>query len=78
VGPGTGLDAEARGKILCLCRGSNPGLPVRSQTLYSYRTPTNTHMLFSCLNIMSGQCAATSGNGPLKFKVELILSYLHS
>jgi hypothetical protein len=27
-----GLDAEARGKILCLCRGSNPGHPVRSQT----------------------------------------------
>jgi hypothetical protein len=39
VGPRAGLDAEARGKILCLCRGSNPGRPVRSQTLYwlSYR-----------------------------------------
>jgi hypothetical protein len=23
VGPRAGLDAEARGKILCLCRGSN-------------------------------------------------------
>jgi hypothetical protein len=29
-----GLDAEARGKILCLSQGSNPGRPVRSQTLY--------------------------------------------
>jgi hypothetical protein len=29
-----GLDAKARGKILCLCWGSNPGRPVRSQTLY--------------------------------------------
>jgi hypothetical protein len=39
VGPRAGLDAEARGKILCLCRESNPGRPVRSQTLYwlSYR-----------------------------------------
>jgi hypothetical protein len=29
-----GLDTEARGKILCLCRGSNLGRPVCSQTLY--------------------------------------------
>jgi hypothetical protein len=34
VGPRASLDAEARGKILCLCRGPNPGRPVRSQTLY--------------------------------------------
>jgi hypothetical protein len=34
VGPRAGLDAEARRKILYLCRGSNPGRPVRSQTLY--------------------------------------------
>jgi hypothetical protein len=34
VGLRAGLDTEVRGKILCLCRGSNPGRPVRSQTLY--------------------------------------------
>jgi hypothetical protein len=34
VGPRAGLDTEARGKIFCPCRGSNPGRPVRSQTLY--------------------------------------------
>jgi hypothetical protein len=34
VGPRAGLDAEARRKILCLCWGSNPSRPVRSQTLY--------------------------------------------
>jgi hypothetical protein len=34
VGPRVGLDAEAGGKILCLCRGLNPGRPVRIQTLY--------------------------------------------
>jgi hypothetical protein len=28
VGLRAGLDTEARGKILCLCRGSNPGRPV--------------------------------------------------
>jgi hypothetical protein len=39
MGPIAGLDAEARRKVLCLSRGSNPGRPVRSQTLYwlSYR-----------------------------------------
>jgi hypothetical protein len=33
VGPRAGLDTEARGKILCLCRESNPSRPVYSQTL---------------------------------------------
>jgi hypothetical protein len=39
VGPRFGLDAEARRKILCLCRGSNPDRPARGQTLscLSYR-----------------------------------------
>jgi hypothetical protein len=44
VGPRGDLDTEARGKILCFCRGSNtrsPGRPARSQTLYclSYPAP---------------------------------------
>jgi hypothetical protein len=34
VGPRAGLDAHVRGKILCLCRGSNLGRPVHSQTLH--------------------------------------------
>jgi hypothetical protein len=34
-GPQTGLDTEARGKILCLCRGSNNGRPVVHSTLFS-------------------------------------------
>jgi hypothetical protein len=44
MGPRTGLDAEARGKILCLCQGSNPDRPARSQTLYclSYRGSCNS------------------------------------
>jgi hypothetical protein len=32
--PRAGLVAEAREKTLYLCRGLNPGCPVRSQTLY--------------------------------------------
>jgi hypothetical protein len=34
VSPRAGLDAEVRRKILCLCRGLNPGRSVRSQSLY--------------------------------------------
>jgi hypothetical protein len=34
VGPRAGLDPEARRKILCLCLGSNPSHPVRSQSLF--------------------------------------------
>jgi hypothetical protein len=34
VGPRAGLDAGARRKILCPCRGSNPNRLARSQTLY--------------------------------------------
>jgi hypothetical protein len=37
VGPRAGLNAEARGKILC--RGSNPGRPIRSQALYWLNYP---------------------------------------
>jgi hypothetical protein len=33
VGHRAGLDAGARRKILCLCRGSNTGCPVRRQTI---------------------------------------------
>jgi hypothetical protein len=42
VGPRAGLDAEATGKFLCLCRGSNPGRPVHSQTLYFLSYPSST------------------------------------
>jgi hypothetical protein len=34
VGPRADLDAEVRGRILCLCRGLNPGRPVHSLSLY--------------------------------------------
>jgi hypothetical protein len=34
VGPRASLHAQARGKIFCLCQGSNPGYPVHSQMLY--------------------------------------------
>jgi hypothetical protein len=43
VGLRVGLDAEVRGKILCLCRGSNPGRPVRSQTLYWLSYPAHVY-----------------------------------
>jgi hypothetical protein len=42
--PQSWSDTEARGKILCLCRGLNPGRPLCCQTLYwlSYPAPILT------------------------------------
>jgi hypothetical protein len=37
----TGLETEAREEILCLYRGSNPGCPVCSQTLYLLTYPSS-------------------------------------
>jgi hypothetical protein len=37
VGPRAGLDTEASGKTVCLCRRSNPGRPVCCQTLHWLR-----------------------------------------
>jgi hypothetical protein len=39
VGPRAGLDAGAIRKTLYFCRGSNPGRPVRSQSLYRLSYP---------------------------------------
>jgi hypothetical protein len=63
VGPRAGPDAEVRGKVLCLCRGSHPGRPVRSQTLYrlSYRLLLG-HVLFNiCINVIP---SVRSDNNP--------------
>jgi hypothetical protein len=43
VGPRAGLDAETRRKILYLWRGSNPGRPVCSQTLYCLSYSGSSH-----------------------------------
>jgi hypothetical protein len=42
VGPRAGLDTEARGKILCVCRGSNLDRPVVQ--------PVARHYMYSILN----------------------------
>jgi hypothetical protein len=49
VGPRAGLDAETRRKILCPCRGSNPGHPVRSQSLYCLSYPGSEQRLNSAI-----------------------------
>jgi hypothetical protein len=36
VGPRAGLDTEARGKIFCLCQGSNPDRPVAQSVVRHY------------------------------------------
>jgi hypothetical protein len=45
MGPRASLDAEARGKILCLYKGSNPSCPVHSQTLYWLSYPAHIYHL---------------------------------
>jgi hypothetical protein len=44
VGLSAGLDSEARGKILCLCRGSNRGHPVCSETLHWLSYPSSNSL----------------------------------
>jgi hypothetical protein len=55
VGPRAGLDVEARGKILYLCRGSNPSCPAHSQTLYwlRYLADTGAGKGYNCINVKS-------------------------
>jgi hypothetical protein len=50
VGPTAGLDAEVRGKILCLCRGSNAGLPVYGRTLHWLSYPKNENKYLKEVN----------------------------
>jgi hypothetical protein len=58
VGPRAGMDTEARGKILYLCLGSNPGRPVRCQTLLTELprlklTTSGSHICVTKLNELS-------------------------
>jgi hypothetical protein len=48
VGPRAGLDSEARGKILCLYRGSNPDRPVVQPVVRHYTAwATNNYFMYS-------------------------------
>jgi hypothetical protein len=49
VGPKTGLDTEARGKILCPCRGSNPDRPVVQSVARHYTTLANPAPRVVCM-----------------------------
>jgi hypothetical protein len=52
------LDTEARGKTLCLCRGSNVGRPICSQDTIltelhaqaTYKKQTHTHSIHICMH----------------------------
>jgi hypothetical protein len=47
VGPRAGLDADVRGKILCLCRRLNPGRPVQSDIVL-----TELHRLMAMYRVI--------------------------
>jgi hypothetical protein len=57
MGLRAGLVTEARGKILCLCRGLNPGRPVCSQPLYRLRCPSFSFACNTEVNALS--CIST-------------------
>jgi hypothetical protein len=65
VGLRAGLDIQARGKILCLCWGSNPGRSLCSQTLFRLSYPSLTSHLTPRHGYMSSSfcvvlfCAST-------------------
>jgi hypothetical protein len=59
VGFRAGLDTHARGKTGCLCRGSNPVRPVRSQTLY-------------CLNYLSSYSSGQDLKSIFQFNLHLL------
>jgi hypothetical protein len=78
VDPRAGLDAEARRKILCLCRGSNLGRPVR--TLYWLSYPSSHLYLGSSLFLIkrrpvlpSALCFVCLQSRPTSFKCEFCL-----
>jgi hypothetical protein len=61
VGLRPGLDREATGKILCLCRGPNPGRPICSQTPHRLNYP----------NYQAFDMAVTNLRDPLNRKLVL-------
>jgi hypothetical protein len=56
VGPRAGLDAEARRKILCPCRRSNPDRPVRSRHYTAWAAAAPYYVPFEVLSLLSTIC----------------------
>jgi hypothetical protein len=79
VGHRAGLDAEAKGRILCPCRGSNPGRLTYSQTLYCLCYPGHVSWriisqwvagqqgvkVWTGYKTLSERCNTDHGNKPL-------------
>jgi hypothetical protein len=53
VGPRAGLDTEVRGKILCLCQGSNPDHPVVQSVVRYYTDRATPAPEIYCTAILS-------------------------
>jgi hypothetical protein len=58
VGRRAGLDTEARGKILCPCRGSNPDRPNTAETNEQANCVRETTLSskYSVLSIIQANC----------------------
>jgi hypothetical protein len=66
VGPRAGLDTEAREKILCVCRESNPGYPVCSQTVLVYRLSYASSYFKSVFHDYPGEIKETNEEHQLR------------
>jgi len=71
VGPRAGLDTEARGKIRCLCRGSNLGRPVCCQTLYWVSYYSSSKRIFPVTSV------SRPALGPTQPPVQWVLGVLY-
>jgi hypothetical protein len=60
VGPRTGLDTEARGEILCLCRGSNLDRPVVQPVARHYTDWAIRLFFFIYFSVFSSSCSLHS------------------
>jgi hypothetical protein len=59
LGPRSGLDAKTRRKILCLCRGLNPGHPVhRHYTDWAIPAPPNIFIEYHCTALVLSKIVA--------------------
>jgi hypothetical protein len=74
VGPRAGLDTEVRGKILCLCRGSNPDRPVVQPVVRHYTARANPAPPFNVYGmnklrrvVDTSRCLLRLTTSPLKF-----------
>jgi len=68
VGPRAGLDTEVRGKIFCLCRGSNLDSPIVQPVARHYARNITKTFVVSCVRFLS----------PVQKNIKKVLKHLNT